>query len=252
MNDAGRGERSGFALEGEGITKSYPSGDDRLEVLRGASLVVAAGEVVAIVGPSGSGKSTLLHCLGGLDRPDAGRVAVDGTDLVGLSAGDLARVRNRRLGFVFQFHHLLPDFSALENVMLPALVAGDSPAVARDRARALLSAVGLEARLAHSPSQLSGGEQQRVAVARALVNGPAAILADEPSGNLDTRTAADLHRLLLRLRDERGMALLVATHDANLARQADRILTLTDGRLRESSSAEWNAEAHRALEAASP
>ena len=206
---------------------------------------------MAIVGPSGSGKSTLLHCLGGLDRPDSGRVRVSGIDLQDLRNGELARVRNRQIGFVFQFHHLLPDFTALENVMLPALIAGKSQREAAARAHELLDAVGISEREAHAPAELSGGEQQRVAVARALTNGPAAVLADEPSGNLDTRTAADLHRLLFRLRDERGVTFLIATHDPVLARQADRVLAIKDGQLHSVEPATWSAEASLPLLGAS-
>jgi lipoprotein-releasing system ATP-binding protein len=235
---------------GREIVKSFPSGEGRLEVLRGASLAVEAGEIVAVVGPSGSGKSTLLHCLGGLDRPDAGRIAVDGIELSELPESEVARVRNLRIGFVFQFHHLLPDFTALENVMLPGLIAGRSEGDARERARELLEWVGLSARTSHAPAELSGGEQQRVAVARALANRPAAILADEPSGNLDARTASDLHDLLTRLRDDRGASFVVATHDASLARRADRVLALEEGRLRGIDAAVWAEGAARRFEEA--
>ena len=230
-------------LEAENLAKGYPSGRERLEVLRSISMTVRRAEVVAIVGPSGSGKSTLLHCVGGLDRPDAGRVRVSGIDLQDLRDGELARVRNRQIGFVFQFHHLLPDFTALENVMLPALIAGKSQREAASHARLLLSAVGIAERETHAPAELSGGEQQRVAVARALANSPAAVLADEPSGNLDTRTAADLHRLLFRLREERGVTFLIATHDPSLARQADRVLAIREGYLHSVEPATWSAEA---------
>ncbi len=239
-----------FAIEGRGVVKSYPSGEGRLDVLRGASLAVRAGEIVAIVGPSGSGKSTLLHCLGGLDRPDSGEIRIGGASLSGLAGARIAAVRNRGVGFVFQFHHLLPDFSALENVMLPALIAGSPAGEARVGARSLLESVGLGARMTHAPGELSGGEQQRVAVARALANGPAAILADEPSGNLDARTAADLHRLLFRLRDERRVAFLIATHDVRLARQADRVLVLDEGSLRPTDAATWSPEPAAAFEGA--
>ncbi len=235
---------------GTDIAKGFPSGKGRLEVLRGASLSIDAGEIVAVVGPSGSGKSTLLHCLGGLDRPDSGSIAVDGVELSTLNNAEIARMRNRRIGFVFQFHHLLPDFTALENVMLPALIAGRSEAAARTRAEELLAWVGLSERTTHAPSELSGGEQQRVAVARALANEPAAILADEPSGNLDAHTAADLHLLLTRLRDERGVSFVIATHDARLAGRADRVLALDEGKLRAVDSVVWAAEAGRRLEEA--
>ncbi|HET9888544.1 MAG TPA: ABC transporter ATP-binding protein [bacterium] len=242
-------EPAGVAvLETEDLAKGYPSGRGRLEVLRGVSMNVRRAEVVAVVGPSGSGKSTLLHCVGGLDRPDSGRVRVSGIDLQRLKNGELARVRNRQIGFVFQFHHLLPDFTALENVMLPALIAGSSQREAAARARELLSAVGIAERETHAPAELSGGEQQRVAVARALANAPAAVLADEPSGNLDTHTAADLHRLLFRLRDERGVTFLIATHDPSLARQADRILVIRDGSLYSVEPATWSEEAQLPLQ----
>lgn len=221
------------ALCATGVTKRYPSGARTLDVLRGVALEVAAGEMVAIVGASGSGKSTLLHCLGGLDRPDAGEVEVAGRSLRELSDAKLAELRNRSVGFVFQFHHLFPDFSALENVMLPALVARQSRAEARDRAAALLREVGLGERLDHSPGELSGGEQQRVAVARALVNGPAVVFADEPSGNLDPRSSDSLHELMTSLREARRLALVVATHDGTLARAADRAFALRDGILHE-------------------
>jgi len=235
-------------LEAEDLAKGYPSGRGRLEVLRGVSMTVRRAEVVAIVGPSGSGKSTLLHCVGGLDRPDSGRVRVSGIDLERLKNGELARVRNRQIGFVFQFHHLLPDFTALENVMLPALIAGTSQREAAARARELLTAVGIAERESHAPAELSGGEQQRVAVARALTNGPAAVLADEPSGNLDTHTAADLHRLLFRLRAERGVTFLIATHDPSLARQADRVLAIREGSLHSVEPATWSEEAQLPLQ----
>jgi lipoprotein-releasing system ATP-binding protein len=237
-------------LVGTEIAKGFRSGPGRLEVLRGASITVGPREIVAVVGPSGSGKSTLLHCLGGLDRPDSGRVEVDGIELSGLRDKETASVRNLKIGFVFQFHHLLPDFTALENVMLPLLVAGRPQSEARERAHELLEEVGLAARETHAPSELSGGEQQRVAVARALANAPAAILADEPSGNLDAHTAADLHRLITRLRDERGASFLIATHDASLARRADRVLALGEGRLSPIDPHLWAEDAGRRLEEA--
>jgi lipoprotein-releasing system ATP-binding protein len=222
---------SSVALSASGLVRRFPSGDAVLQVLDGVDFSGEAGEMVAVVGPSGSGKSTLLHCLGGLDRPDEGSVEIGGVVLGKLGDADLARLRNRSVGFVFQFHHLLPDFSALENVMLPALVAREDRATAARRAGELLDDVGLAARIHHAPGELSGGEQQRVAVARALVNSPAVVLADEPSGNLDPRASASLHELLQRLRRERGVALVVATHDPALARLADRVCALRDGRL---------------------
>jgi lipoprotein-releasing system ATP-binding protein len=218
-------------LEAEGLVRHFASGGSRLEVLRGVDLRVAPGEIVAVVGPSGSGKSTLLHCLGGLDRPTAGTARVEGIDLWDLADADRARARNRRIGFVFQFHYLLSDFDARENVMLPMLIAGVERSRAEARARQLLAEVGLAARERHAPSELSGGEQQRVAVARALANGPAVVLADEPSGNLDARTSEALHDLLARLRAERGATFLIATHDAAIARRADRVVEILDGRL---------------------
>lgn len=219
-------------LRAVGLKRSFSSGDSTLEVLKGASLEVARGEIVALMGPSGSGKSTLLYCLGGLDRPDAGDVQIAGEDLWALSDTALARLRNQQIGFVFQFHHLLPDFTALENVMLPGLIAGATPAQAERSARAMLDAVGLAERESHAPAQLSGGEQQRVAMARALVNEPAVVFADEPSGNLDTVTSASIHEVLLRLRRERGATFVIATHDRALAEIADRILEMSDGALR--------------------
>ncbi len=222
---------SGGVLVGRGLVRRFRSGTTDLEVLSGIDLDVAAGEIIAIVGPSGSGKSTLLHLLGGLDRPDAGDVTVAGQDLGALGDESLARLRNRRIGFVFQFHHLLPDFTALENVMLPRLIGGASPSEAERAARELLGAVGLADRVTHAPGELSGGEQQRVAVARALVNEPSVVLADEPSGNLDVASSRGLHELLRRLRDERGATFILATHDPSLADAADRVVGLRDGRL---------------------
>ncbi len=219
-------------LAAQSLAKGFRSGDSFLEVLRGVDLDVSAGEFAAIVGPSGSGKSTLLHCLGGLDRPDAGSVNVRESDLWTRDDTALARLRNREIGFVFQFHHLFPDFTALENVMLPRLIAGARDGDATKRAREALDAVGLAARASHVPGQLSGGEQQRVAVARALVNEPAVVLADEPSGNLDPATADALHDLLDRLRETRRTAFVVATHDYDFAARANRILAMENGRLR--------------------
>jgi lipoprotein-releasing system ATP-binding protein len=223
---------NGPSLEGVGLARRFTSGGAMLEVLADTDIRVEPGEIVAVVGPSGSGKSTLLHCLGGLDRPDAGQVRVEGQEVWSLRERDLARVRNRRIGFVFQFHHLLPDFTAVENVMLPRLIAGATREEARDAAHTWLDAVGLSKRGTHTPSELSGGEQQRVAVARALVNEPAIVLADEPSGNLDVGTSRALHELLARLRAERNATFLLATHDPELAASADRVLALTEGRLR--------------------
>ena len=202
-----------------------------LTVLDGVEVAVGPGEAVAIIGASGAGKSTLLHLLGCLDRPTSGEVVLDGRPVSGLSDAELAVVRNRRVGFVFQFHHLLREFTALENVMMPMLIAGRDERDARTNATALLGEVGLGGRLQHKPNQLSGGEQQRVAVARALANTPAVVIADEPSGNLDTHTAEQLHDLLFRLRDSHGVALVLATHNRELADRADRILQLKEARL---------------------
>jgi lipoprotein-releasing system ATP-binding protein len=219
-------------LEARELEKRYVGGDgSTIEVLRGVSLALRRGEAVAITGASGSGKSTLLHLLGALDRPTAGRVLVGGREVSLLGEEELAAVRNRHIGFVFQFHHLLREFTALENVMMPALLAGAGHADAERRARELLAEVGLEARVTHKPRQLSGGEQQRVAAARALVNEPLVLLADEPSGNLDTQTSERLHDLLFSLRERRELSLVIVTHNADLAGRADRILRLQDGRL---------------------
>ena len=192
---------------------------------------IAAGEVVAITGASGAGKSTLLHLLGALDLPTSGDVLVGGRPVAGLEDEELADVRNHHVGFVFQFHHLLREFTALENVMMPSLIAGVSPRDARERASSLLVAVGVDHRHDHKPNQLSGGEQQRVAVARALVNEPLVLLLDEPSGNLDTETSQRLHELLFQLRERRGLSMVIVTHSRELAAQADRILELAGGRL---------------------
>jgi len=204
-------------------------------VLRGLELAVSTGEFVAVTGESGSGKSTLLHLVGALDRPTSGQVLLDGTAYDGLDAEALAALRNRKIGFVFQFHHLLRDFSALENVAMPLLIAGQAPASARGHARALLDAVGLGERVTHLPAQLSGGEQQRAAVARALATEPALLLADEPSGNLDERNAEQLHALFAGLAREFRTAVIVVTHNRALASRADRILTLSEGVLSETS-----------------
>jgi len=220
---------SSVAVGAHDLHKVYRSGAEELHVLRGITMQLRAAEAVAIVGGSGSGKSTLLHLLGALDRPTEGRIELGGRDIAGLDDDTLAEIRNRHIGFVFQFHHLLREFSALENVMMPALIAGRSPREARARARDLLNAVGLSAREEHVSTELSGGEQQRVAVARALVNEPLLLLADEPSGNLDAETSGRLHDLLFRIREERGVAMVLVTHNPELAGMADRILTLADG-----------------------
>jgi lipoprotein-releasing system ATP-binding protein len=219
-------------LEGRGIRKVFAGGDGRpLEVLRGIDLDVHRGEVIAIVGASGAGKSTLLHLVGALDRPTSGDVWLEGSRYADLGPQGLAELRNRKLGFVFQFHHLLREFSALENVMMPLLIGGVADREARSRAEEKLSAVGLAGRMTHRPAELSGGEQQRCAVARALVHDPSLVLADEPSGNLDHASSERLHELLFRLAREFETAIVIVTHNRQLAAQADRILWLEDGRL---------------------
>jgi lipoprotein-releasing system ATP-binding protein len=219
-------------LEAAGLRKVYRGGDGLpIEVLAGVDLSVARGEFVAIVGSSGSGKSTLLHLLGALDKPSAGTVRLDGRDFGELDETALAQVRNRKIGFVFQFHHLLREFTALENVMLPLLIAGEDDSKARSRAEELLAAVGLAGRMSHRPAALSGGEQQRAAVARALAADPVLVLADEPSGNLDTANSERLHQLFARLSREFETALVVVTHNRHLAARADRVLSLEGGRL---------------------
>jgi lipoprotein-releasing system ATP-binding protein len=200
-------------------------------VLSGIDLTIAGGETVAIIGESGVGKSTLLHLLGGLDRPNQGTVRVAGTDLAPLRDRDLARFRSESIGFVFQFHHLLPDFTALENVMMPLLIAGEAPGGARGKATSLLERVGLGERLLHRPGELSGGEQQRVAVARAVVRRPALVLADEPTGNLDPDTGSEVERLLIELNREAGITCVVVTHSPRLAGAMDRTMRLTHGHL---------------------
>ncbi|HEX2250867.1 MAG TPA: ABC transporter ATP-binding protein [Gemmatimonadales bacterium] len=219
-------------LEADGLRKVYRGGDGNpIEVLSGIDFRVDRGEFVAIVGASGSGKSTLLHLLGALDTPSGGSVRLAGQPYEAESAEGLAQVRNRKLGFVFQFHHLLREFTALENVMMPLLIAGEDDARARSRAEELLAAVGLAGRMSHRPSQLSGGEQQRAAVARALVADPLVVLADEPSGNLDTANSERLHELFAHLSREFETALVVVTHNRSLASRADRVLSLEGGRL---------------------
>jgi lipoprotein-releasing system ATP-binding protein len=220
-------------LMGEELEKEYRTGPEVVRVLRGASVAIAAGEFVALVGASGVGKSTLLHLLGGLDRPTGGRVRYQGADLAGWGEPELARYRRRDVGFVFQFYNLLGDMSALENAMIPALIERRPAREVRELAAAALAEVGLGDRLNHRPGELSGGEQQRVAIARALINRPKVILADEPTGNLDPKTSEVIYDLFLRLQAERGLAFLVATHNPELARKAERGYRLVEGRARE-------------------
>jgi lipoprotein-releasing system ATP-binding protein len=216
-------------LSARDIHKSYVMGRKKVEVLLGVSLDVTAGEFVALRGASGAGKSTLLHLLGGLDRPDSGKIVLDGQQIERLSASALTRLRNRRVGLVFQAYHLLPELSALENVCLPARMARASVSATRAKAVELLRRVGLAERVEHRPYELSGGEQQRVAIARALINDPAFLLADEPTGNLDSHTGDEIMRLLLDLQTERSMTLIIATHDNDLAATAPRVVQLADG-----------------------
>ncbi len=217
-------------LSVEGLTKSFRAGPDLLEVLRGVDLEIDRGEIVAIVGPSGVGKSTLLHIMGTIDTPTSGKVFVDGTDVFSLSEPARAAFRNRTVGFVFQFHHLMKELTALENVMMPCLISGASRAEAAERAEGLLKEVRLEHRMDHKPGELSGGEEQRAAVARALATRPLVVLADEPSGNLDRASGEELHDLIWRLRDSIGQTFVVVTHNPELSGRADRVIALKDGR----------------------
>ncbi|MBD5352205.1 MAG: ABC transporter ATP-binding protein [Bacteroides sp.] len=209
------------------ITKSF----EGLQILRGVSLEVGEAEIVAIVGPSGAGKTTLLQIIGTLERPDGGSVIYDSTDVFAMKSGELAEFRNKNIGFVFQFHSLLPEFTLLENVALPALIGGESKGAAEARARELISYMGLTEREGHRSGQLSGGERQRAAVARALINSPKIILADEPSGSLDSANRAELHKLFFDLRRDRGQSFVIVTHDDALAAQADRTIRIVDGKI---------------------
>ena len=210
-----------------GVHKKY--GD--LHVLKGVDVTIQSGEIVSIVGPSGAGKSTLLHIMGTLDQADQGTLFVEGENLSALSGNKLAAFRNAKIGFIFQFHNLLPEFTAEENIMIPGLIAGRGEKELRNRAEELAVLLGIQGRLRHKPSELSGGEQQRVAVARALINNPKIIFADEPSGNLDTQSAQSLHELFFKLRDEFGQSFVIVTHNQELAQMADRKLTMQDGKI---------------------
>jgi lipoprotein-releasing system ATP-binding protein len=213
------------------MSKEFTHGTRVLKVIDDIDLTLRRGEMVTIIGPSGAGKSTLLHCLGTLDLPTRGQILFEDIDIVSLPPAQLARFRNRTIGFVFQFHHLLPEFSAVENVMMPAMVGRLPVREAKRRAEEILDAVGMSHRLRHRPGELSGGEQQRVAIARALVMRPKLLLADEPTGNLDTRTSEEVHQLLFRLNEEQGITMLIVTHNMDLARQMPRVVRMADGRL---------------------
>jgi lipoprotein-releasing system ATP-binding protein len=212
-------------IEARGIQKSFGA----LNVLKGIDFTAEKSEVVAIMGASGAGKSTLLQILGTLSTPDAGSLNIDGTDVLHLGSKELSAFRNRRIGFVFQFHHLLPEFTAMENVMIPAFIAHRSDKDVRENAARLLEDIGLKDRMDHKPAELSGGEQQRVAIARAIINNPAILYADEPTGNLDTKTKADIHQLFFDLRDKYGQTIVIVTHDPSLAQMCDRTLYMRDG-----------------------
>ena len=216
-------------IEIKDLRKSF----GKLEVLRGVDLKIERGETISIVGPSGAGKTTLLQLIGTLDRPDSGSIRYDGKELSTMSASQLANFRNRHIGFVFQFHQLLPEFTAIENITIPALIAGESQSAATKKAMELLKIMGLEERAHHKPSQMSGGENQRVAVARALINRPDVILADEPSGSLDSKNKEELHKLFFDLRDRLGQTFIIVTHDEKLAKLTDRTIRMVDGVIKE-------------------
>lgn len=218
-------------LKAEKLYKIYKDGKINLEVLKGVSLELKAGELLCIIGPSGAGKSTLLHVLSGLDKPSKGKVFFEGRNFYGLPDEQTAAIRNKRIGFVFQFYHLLPEFSALENVLLPALIEAVEPLQAKEKAAQLLGMVGLGARMNHKPSQLSGGEQQRVAIARALVNDPDIIFCDEPTGNLDSEQGGEIIKLLRQLNQCQGKTLIIVSHEEKIARMANRVVHIRDGRL---------------------
>lgn len=215
-------------IQAENITKNF--GD--VKVLKNISLEIKKGEIISIVGPSGAGKTTLLQIMGTLENTTTGSVTIDGTDVSKLSGDALAQFRNKRIGFVFQFHHLLPEFSALENVMLPALIAGSDHNEAKTKATSLLKMLSLSERVSHKPSQLSGGEAQRVAIARAIINSPSVLFADEPSGNLDTHSRDELHKIFFDLRDKLGITIVIVTHDTTLAELSDRKIEIIDGQIR--------------------
>jgi len=230
MNDSQKPRDDDIVLEGIEIHKSFQTGAGTLHVLKGVNIGIRKGEIVSVMGASGVGKSTLLHILGALDRPTQGKVRLNSTDVFALNDKKLAHFRNKTVGFVFQFHHLLPEFSALENVMMPRLITGEEISSIKKRGEELLSEVGLLDRAHHKPGELSGGEQQRVAVARAFINEPQIVIADEPSGNLDQATGEELHNLIMELNKKKGQTFIIATHNQLLAKMAHRIITLIEGK----------------------